>query len=140
MRFKTYIPAVIRHSDFVVCISWTTNEEVVSFGDDHQMFSWNAITHEATKIADLPSDLYPTDCHSYPKSVNVGRQKQVVSDVFVIGASDGKYHIINRNGRIEKSVEAHQGAVLGVRWSNDGSALATAGEDGLVRKNCAKKQ
>ncbi|CAM9144759.1 unnamed protein product, partial [Lampetra fluviatilis] len=30
-------------------------------------------------------------------------------------------------------VEAHRGAVLAARWSGDGTALATAGEDGLVK-------
>ena len=33
--------------------------------------------------------------------------------------------MISRNGRIEKSVEAHRGAVLSGRWSLDGSAMVT---------------
>ncbi|CDQ78955.1 unnamed protein product [Oncorhynchus mykiss] len=33
-------------------------------------------------------------------------------------------------GLIEKSVEAHKGAVLARRWYYDGTALITAGEDG----------
>ena len=37
----------------------------------------------------------------------------------------GKFHLISRNGRIEKSVEAHRGAVLSGRWSFDGSAMVT---------------
>lgn len=37
----------------------------------------------------------------------------------------GKFHIINRTGRIEKSVEAHRGAVLAGRWSHDGTAFVT---------------
>ena len=37
----------------------------------------------------------------------------------------GKFHLISRNGRIEKSVEAHRGAVLSGRWSLDGSAMVT---------------
>ena len=39
--------------------------------------------------------------------------------------SIGKFHLISRNGRIEKSVEAHRGAVLSGRWSLDGSAMVT---------------
>ena len=45
----------------------------------------------------------------------------------------GKFHIIGKSGRVEKSVEAHKGAVLSGRWSYDGSALLTAGEDGQVK-------
>ena len=37
----------------------------------------------------------------------------------------GKFYFISKNGRIEKSVEAHRGAVLSGRWSYDGNALVT---------------
>lgn len=37
----------------------------------------------------------------------------------------GKFHIIGKNGRIEKSIEAHRGAVLVGKWSTDGSSLLT---------------
>ncbi len=57
---------------------------------------------------------------------------------------------MNKNGRIEKTVEAHRGATICVRWSPDGSQFATGyltclaftlifdksflgGEDGQVR-------
>jgi len=50
----------------------------------------------------------------------------------VIGCSNGTFKIVNRN-KIEKSVEAHRGAILSVRFSHDASALATVGEDGLVK-------
>ena len=42
-------------------------------------------------------------------------------DIFVIG----KYHLVNKNGRIEKSIDAHKGATTVGRWSSDGSALLT---------------
>jgi hypothetical protein len=37
----------------------------------------------------------------------------------------GKFHLISKNGRIEKSVDAHQGAALTGRWSYDGAGLLT---------------
>lgn len=37
----------------------------------------------------------------------------------------GKFHLVNKNGRIEKSVNAHKGATLLGRWSYDGTALFT---------------
>ena len=33
--------------------------------------------------------------------------------------------MMNKVGRVEKTVEAHKGAVLSARWSSDGSALLT---------------
>ncbi|KYQ58105.1 Intraflagellar transport protein 80 like protein [Trachymyrmex zeteki] len=54
-------------------------------------------------------------------------------DVLLITTADGKYHLINKNGRIEKSIDAHKGATTIGRWSTDGSALLTAGEDGLIK-------
>lgn len=41
--------------------------------------------------------------------------------------------MISKNGRIEKSVSAHMGATLVGKWSYDGSAFITAGEDGLIK-------
>lgn len=37
----------------------------------------------------------------------------------------GKFHLISRSGRVEKSIDAHKGAVLSGRWSWDGTALVT---------------
>lgn len=36
-----------------------------------------------------------------------------------------RFHIVNHNGRIEKSVAAHQGACLATQWSPDGASLLT---------------
>ncbi|KAI3354223.1 hypothetical protein L3Q82_018757 [Scortum barcoo] len=44
-----------------------------------------------------------------------------------------KFHLASKIGRIEKSVEAHKGAVLAGRWNYDGTALITAGEDGQIK-------
>lgn len=37
----------------------------------------------------------------------------------------GKFHLISKTGRVEKSVEAHCGAVLAGRWNYEGTALVT---------------
>lgn len=42
----------------------------------------------------------------------------------------GKFHLASKAGRIEKSVEAHKGAVLAGRWNFDGTALVTGKDDG----------
>ncbi|XP_053315521.1 intraflagellar transport protein 80 homolog [Spea bombifrons] len=53
--------------------------------------------------------------------------------MFVLTSSDGKFHLISKSGRVEKSVEAHPGAVLAGRWNYEGTALLTAGEDGHIK-------
>nr|XP_054408905.1 intraflagellar transport protein 80 homolog isoform X2 [Pongo abelii] len=45
----------------------------------------------------------------------------------------GKFHLISKLGRVEKSVEAHCGAVLAGRWNYEGTALVTVGEDGQIK-------
>jgi intraflagellar transport protein 80 len=56
------------------------------------------------------------------------------SDLFAIGFADGSFKLINRNGRVDKTVtEAHKGCVTSLKWSYDGGALATAGEDGSLK-------
>ncbi|RWS06425.1 hypothetical protein B4U79_13582 [Dinothrombium tinctorium] len=132
MRFKTYTSRIL-HTDFVTCVGWVTPEEVITCGDDHKLIFWNALTHESIKTIELPATFYPTDLHCFPKSVGTGRQKQVISELFAVSATDGCFYIFNRNGGIERSVEAHKGATLTIRWSTDGSALATGGEDGQVK-------
>ncbi|BBN11030.1 hypothetical protein Mp_5g08460 [Marchantia polymorpha subsp. ruderalis] len=45
----------------------------------------------------------------------------------------GSFLIISKGGSREKRVEAHEGAVICLRWNFEGTALATGGEDGIVK-------
>ncbi|KAK1790557.1 hypothetical protein P4O66_014018 [Electrophorus voltai] len=56
-----------------------------------------------------------------------------MAENFVLTSTDGKFHFVSKTGRIEKSLEAHRGAVLAGRWNYDGTALITAGEDGQIK-------
>lgn len=47
----------------------------------------------------------------------------------------GKFHLVSKNGRIEKSVEAHKGAVLAGRWNFDGTALITGKKNNKQTKS-----
>ena len=53
--------------------------------------------------------------------------------MFALSCTDGTFRFVSRSGREEKKIAAHEGAVIVVRWSHDGSALLTAGEDGDVK-------
>lgn len=54
--------------------------------------------------------------------------------MFAAACSDGGVKFFLRNGRVDKTInDAHRGAVTSVNWTNDGTHLLTAGEDGVVK-------
>ena len=81
------------------------------------------------KVASL--DAYFTDLMWYP--VSSKKNQAGGTDVFAIACTDGSFKIISRTGRVEKSVDAHRGACTSLKWSYDGTALCTSGEDGQVK-------
>ncbi|KAK2191278.1 hypothetical protein NP493_56g04017 [Ridgeia piscesae] len=126
------------HSELVSCVGWTSPDEVYTSSDDHQILRWNLLNDDDSSVfTKLSDDTYPTDMHWYPRvggGVGGASKKHTSSsDMFVLGTTDGKFLLISRTGRVEKSVEAHRGAVLTSRWSYTGSDLLTAGEDGQVK-------
>ncbi|XP_058808827.1 intraflagellar transport protein 80 homolog isoform X15 [Phymastichus coffea] len=126
------------HSKAVTCVTWISSDEIYSCGDDHSLMCWKfedgAINSRV--VAELPEDFYPTDMQWQPRPAQasgVGAVKKQSLDVLLISTADGKFHLVSRAGRVEKSVQAHTGATLSGKWSQDGSALMTAGEDGLIK-------
>jgi len=51
----------------------------------------------------------------------------------VLGCTDGTFKFVSKSGREEKNVTAHEGAVIFIKWSHDGGALVSGGEDGEVK-------
>ncbi|XP_042313892.1 intraflagellar transport protein 80 homolog isoform X2 [Sceloporus undulatus] len=131
MRLKISLLKEPKHKELVSCVGWTTADELYSCSDDHQIIKWNLLNGETTQVVKLPDDIYPIDLHWFPRSLGGKRQTQAES--FVLTSSDGKFHLISKTGRVEKSVEAHCGAVLAGRWNNEGTALVTVGEDGQIK-------
>ena len=131
MRLKLHFAKDKSHEDVATCIVWTNADEVLSGGDDHQILRWNLLTGERTVACKLPADVYPTHMALLPRQSKSGRHQ--VPDIIAVTSSDGKFHLLSNAGRIEKSVEAHKGAVLSGKWSFDGNAFITAGEDGQIK-------
>ncbi|KAB5535534.1 hypothetical protein PHYPO_G00118800 [Pangasianodon hypophthalmus] len=104
---------------------------MVATSEDHQILKWNLLTNETSVVVKLQEDIYPIDLHWFPKTV--AGKKQALAEIFALTSTDGKFHLLSKTGRIEKSVEAHRGAVLASRWNYDGTALITAGEDGQIK-------
>lgn len=100
------------------------------FSDDNQLLSWSVSTNQPTKVAQLDKDIFATDMQFLSKQgTSLGKH----GDLILVTSADGRFHIINRSGRIERTVEAHKGAILVGQWGNDGSGFLT-GE--LHQKNC----
>lgn len=51
-----------------------------------------------------------------------------------MGFADGSFKLYNKNGKLEKNVgDAHKKSVIALKWSYDGSALATSSQDGSLK-------
>ncbi|XP_014204376.1 intraflagellar transport protein 80 homolog [Copidosoma floridanum] len=138
MRFKISQKGPNCHRKMVTCVTWSASDEIFSCGDDHQLICWKfeGGVVSAKVIAEFPDDFYPTGMQWHPRPsqpTSSGALKKQSMDVLLITTDDGKFHLVNRTGRIEKTVAAHSGATLAGKWSYDGTALYTAGEDGQVK-------
>ncbi|XP_077295426.1 intraflagellar transport protein Oseg5 [Arctopsyche grandis] len=133
MKFKISKFNEPKHKSIVSCISWNNTEEVFSCGDDHILLKWNLVTNESLTVTTLPDNFFPTSLQPYPKTGFGSSSNKQSQDNLLLTTADGRFHFVNQNGRIEKSVAAHQGACLVGQWSPDGSSILTAGEDGTLR-------
>ncbi|XP_055502337.1 intraflagellar transport protein 80 homolog [Leucoraja erinacea] len=131
MRLKTSFLKEPKHKELVSCVGWTTADELFSSSDDHQILKWNLLTNETVQVVRLAEEIYPIDLHWFPKTT--GGKKQIQAEIFVLTSTDGKFHLVSKTGRVEKSIEAHRGAVLAGRWNYEGTALVTVGEDGQIK-------
>uniref|UniRef100_A0A7S0RGA6 Intraflagellar transport protein 80 homolog n=1 Tax=Pyramimonas obovata TaxID=1411642 RepID=A0A7S0RGA6_9CHLO len=128
MRLKITQSAANIHQDLVSAAGWTPTNELFSCSDDQTIYKWDMTGDAVGKVCDIES--YFTDLHWYPVR---NKQAAAGTDVFVVSCTDGTFKIVGKNGRLEKSVDAHKGACISLRWNHEGTALVTAGEDGLVK-------
>uniref|UniRef100_A0A0N5A873 Intraflagellar transport protein 80 homolog n=1 Tax=Syphacia muris TaxID=451379 RepID=A0A0N5A873_9BILA len=129
MRLKIGMARECEHNSCVCAVCWTNSEEVISCGDDHQLFFWNMTSFEAQQTIQFSEEIFPTTI----EIVSQAHASESVSNTFVITSTNGKIYFFNRNGRFEKAVNAHNGAVLCGKWSYDYSSYLTCGEDGYVK-------
>ncbi|XP_027197642.2 intraflagellar transport protein Oseg5 [Dermatophagoides pteronyssinus] len=147
MKFNLYSSSKLSHSGYVSCAIWINNELVLTCGDDRKLLFWHILTHtEPIKTLTLPTDAIPTTMHYYPhhgsftsdsSMLNLIKIDSSSNNSLAIGTTNGCFYLlpINWNGtKLDRTFEAHKGAIIVIRWSNDnGSTLATTGEDGLVK-------
>ncbi|ESO09780.1 hypothetical protein HELRODRAFT_158228 [Helobdella robusta] len=132
MKLKIVLKKSSKNFDLVGCVCWCGPDEVYSAGDNHEITKWNLATGEHSLVAKLPDDFYPTDIKCAYKSANT-KQQSNSNDVLAIGSTDGRLMLMSRNGRVEKLVEAHLGAIPSLNWNHEGTDLITGGEDGQLK-------
>lgn len=126
MRLKLTLEELPKHTSIVTAVGWNKSNkqyELYSCGDDKAVWKWHVEGSPIGKLCEL--DAYCTAMQWMPNSKG--------ADVFCLGCTDGTFRLMSSSGREEKKVEAHRGAVIAVKWSYDGSAIASAGEDGAVK-------
>lgn len=95
--------------------------------DDCQIVKWTLASRESVQVAKIP-DFIPTD-FNWLISKSSGKSNESL----LISSSDGRFIILNKSARVERSISAHNAAITSCRWSSDGSGLLTAGEDGIIK-------
>ncbi|KAA3681134.1 intraflagellar transport protein 80 [Paragonimus westermani] len=89
---------------------------------------------QVSKVISLPATVFPTDMDWCPRQCRKpGSKCSQIVEMFLLGATDGRFYILSKTGKTDKGVEAHQGAVLSVKWNQDGTSFATSGEDGKLK-------
>eukprot|EP00744_Colponema_vietnamica_P004654 GILI01006912.1.p1 GENE.GILI01006912.1~~GILI01006912.1.p1 ORF type:complete len:758 (-),score=200.90 GILI01006912.1:92-2365(-) len=114
-----------KHTEVVSAVGWNANNELLSVADDNAVWRWSMEGEAVSKVCDIEKSA-AIDLQWFPTAKGA-------SDCFAVACTDGTFKLYSRSGRLEKSVEAHRGAVISLRWSYEGSALATGGEDGVVK-------
>ncbi|KAI8462988.1 MAG: intraflagellar transport protein 80 [Monoraphidium minutum] len=129
MRLNLTQPSAKGHSEIAAAVGWNAFSELFSCSDDHSICRWSSRGDLEGKVCVIESASF-TDLQWLPAGARKGAGG---ADLFAVACTDGTFKFVTRTGKVEKSVDAHQGGVLSLRWSYDGSALATAGEDGQVK-------
>eukprot|EP00607_Mallomonas_marina_P004382 CAMPEP_0182436838 /NCGR_PEP_ID=MMETSP1167-20130531/83886_1 /TAXON_ID=2988 /ORGANISM="Mallomonas Sp, Strain CCMP3275" /LENGTH=784 /DNA_ID=CAMNT_0024629435 /DNA_START=43 /DNA_END=2397 /DNA_ORIENTATION=+ len=113
------------HADIATAVAWAPDNQLISCSDDKVLIRWTSDAEVAGKVGTIGA--FITGIAWFPV---IGKQ---APDTFVISCTDGTYRFVSRSGREEKKVQAHEGAVILVTWSRDGSTLLSGGEDGDVK-------
>lgn len=60
-------------------------------------------------MVDLPNDVHPISMQWPPKSVGVPLAGKKSNELLLVTATDGRFFLLGRGGRVEKTIQAHNG-------------------------------
>ncbi|KAL6635901.1 hypothetical protein U3516DRAFT_732836 [Neocallimastix sp. 'constans'] len=112
----------IRHTDIVNSVGWIGNNELYSSGDDQKILQWSGEDLNDQISKSISASLNKLSSNKQKKIQWFPIKGKAGTEIYAIGLTD-----------VEKVVEAHYGALLLMKWNYDGSAIATAGEDGQLK-------
>jgi intraflagellar transport protein 80 len=125
MKFKIKRLDRNKHIDIVSCVGWTSGGELFSVSDDYTMLKWDINGEPESKVMDIDVPVMDMDWLPSGKGAN---------EVLALACSDGSFKLVSKAGRVEKNItEAHASAIISIKWSYDGAAIATSGEDGQIK-------
>ena len=125
MRFKIKKLDKSKHTDIVTSVSWNTSNELTSVSEDLTAYKWDFNGEPTGKLLDLEAPCVDIDWYPSARGGN---------DIMAVACANGSIKLYSKLGRLEKNVEkAHNGCITCIKWTYDGAALATAGEDGSVK-------
>jgi len=114
------------HKDTVTAVTWNGNNQVYACSDDKTISTWKD-TGEILKERLAKTDQYITTIECTP---SIGGHR---GDSYAIGTTSGALRLMEGTGRIVKTVNAHKGALITLKWSYDANTIASGGEDGSVK-------
>lgn len=131
MRFKlSQLPKHL-HTQMVTSLGWAPNNELFTCSDEKKILKWSLDGEPTGSVCEV--DSFITDFKWYSSLASKGGGAGG-GDVFVVGCSDGTFRLMTKFGRIDKTIEAHNGAITGLAWNYEGTALLTSGEDGVIKQ------
>ncbi|KAG0618321.1 hypothetical protein M758_4G054400 [Ceratodon purpureus] len=120
MRLALHSPPHSPHKDLVSAVGWNLCNELYTCSDDRTIWRWNRGGEALSKVCTL--EVCFTDIHWYP-SMSQRQRSGAGTDIFVAACTDGAFFIMSKGGREEKRVEAHEGAVISLRWNFEEQAV-----------------
>jgi intraflagellar transport protein 80 len=71
---------------------------------------WNLAKNETSKVTDVSQEVFPTGMQWPPKlNPGAGASTRKGTELLLVTAADGHFHLLGRGGRVEKSVQGHKG-------------------------------
>ncbi|MCQ2816755.1 MAG: hypothetical protein MJ252_05755 [archaeon] len=114
-----------KHTDLVASVCWSPDNKLYSLSDDKTIYVWNYGGEYLEKFMDLDG---------FATAMEWGPRMKAGNESVAIGMSDGTLKILSKTGKVEKVIDnAHQTAIICIKWSAEGQAIATSGEDGVVK-------
>ncbi|KRX22524.1 Intraflagellar transport protein 80 -like protein [Trichinella nelsoni] len=135
MRFEIVRKKEFHTTNGISAIDWSVTkfaDELYHCNDDCQLRLWQVVENHSSTIANLSESWHPIALRSCPATKHANKST-TVSEAFLLATAEGKIAVISKSGRVEKIVNAHNGAVLSAEWSSDGISIVTCGEDGNVK-------